>query len=52
MPIGVARWLVRSEIERISHDDGPAAALDLERAVQQLIDDAIRRDRAERGNGK
>jgi len=48
IPIGVARWLVRAELERITAEHGLNVGRDLERAIQALIDDAVARDRAAR----
>lgn len=45
MPIAIARWLVRSELEAILSREGSDVARDLERAIQMLIDDAVARDR-------
>jgi hypothetical protein len=41
IPIGVARWLVTHELERIRDEAGPEVSRDIERAIQALIDDAV-----------
>ncbi len=46
MPIGVARFIVRSELKRILEQAGPNVELDVERAIQALIDDAIEREKS------
>ncbi len=46
MPIGVARFIVQSELKRILEQAGPNVALDVERAIQALIDDAVEREKS------
>lgn len=41
MPVGIARRLVRNELERIEASAGVHVARDVERAIQALIDDAV-----------
>ncbi len=46
MPIGVARMIVRMELQRILEEAGPNVEHDAERAIQALIDDAVKREKS------